>query len=130
MPYKGQAKFEVEFHGLDWKVSPGSKLGINNRFQFQELVLPVDFGPNKNMLEVDVSNGEGQITIEKKIVAPETSLTIRAPAVLTLIYPIGHLLYTCHERTKGKCGGDEMGKYHKDVQAYDWTRFNFIVDGD
>ena len=129
-PGEKNPKFDVEFHDVDWNAAHGSRLGINNKYQFGpgQLVIPTSFGPSDNTIAVEVINGEGQITIQKKIVPPTTSLIVRAPADISVVHPSGYVLYTCVEhRTREKCGGTEMNRYYRIVQEQDWTRFNFFV---
>ena len=100
--------FQVEFHDFYWGIAKGSKLGINNKYQFGpgQLVIPKNFGTNNNTLEVEVVDGESQVTLEKKIFLPGTSVTIRAPDGLHVVHPANKTLHTCIEhRTKTKCGG-------------------------
>ncbi|MBI4085554.1 MAG: hypothetical protein HY432_03585 [Candidatus Liptonbacteria bacterium] len=120
--------FEFELHDLNWAQAVGSKVGVNNNYNFTPgAVLPTNFAEN-NSVEVPVVDGEGQLTFERKITNEASYLIIRAPSSLKPVYPKGGALYTCVAKTGEKCGGADYGKWHREVQALPWLRSNFFVE--
>lgn len=130
-PFSGPAgTFEAEFYDLNWAEVIGSKVGINNKYNFQPgMVFPTSFGPGKNAIDIPVIDGEGQITFERKITNEGSHLILRAPPGLAVVHPESRTLYTCVAKTAGKCAGTDHGKWHRQVQSLDWLRSHFFVEG-
>lgn len=128
-PLRGSAGvFDIELHDLNWPAAAGSKVGFNNGFSYNPgKVFPANFGPGNNVVEVPVVDGEGQLTLERKITLEESYQIIRAPADLEVVHPKDKTLNTCVSKTSAKCAGTEMGKWHKEVQKFDWVRYHFFV---
>lgn len=126
-PYPDRVEVDVEYHDLVWSAAPGSKLGVNNKYEFApNTFFPLNFGPGRNALPLVFEGGEGQVTVERKLSREESyvKITVRKPVI---IHPSDLTLWTCAPRSLGDCGGGASGEWHHAVRSRNWTRYHFFT---
>ena len=97
---KGIYNFQVELYDSPFSISRGRNIFINSKL----FLVPDDFGPKK-VLNVEVRDGEGSITIPSEWIEKSTAVEVYSPwRKPEIFYPPSGSLKTCGPATSGRCG--------------------------